>query len=145
MNKIYLNILGTKNFDTEDLSILQDAVKELRPQYGTILYEPVIELERKIRAELQKRERSKYVWGEFISYWSGYTSSQRKIVGKHYRKIQKDIAQKMPKYFSHKFSDDTTNDWNIKIVSVKGKDEGSYEQQIDEFLAKQESNKESEE
>ena len=42
----------------------------------------------------------------------------------------------MPKYFSHHFSDNTTNDWKARICSVKGKDEGCYSQQIDEFLAK---------
>ena len=108
---------------------------ELKNGYSSILYEPVKKLVFKIKHELNKRERSKFVWVEFVSYWSGYTSSQRKIVGKHYRKIKRLLVDKMPKYYSYKFSDNTTNDWNIKIVDIRGKDEGGYTQQIDEFLA----------
>lgn len=136
MKNIYLNILGIKNFETEDLIKLRDEVEQLRPSYSSVLWEPVGELKRKIQSELRKRETSKYVWVEFVSYWSGYTSNQKKIVGKFYRKIERKIAEKMPKYFCHNFTDNTTNDWNVKIVSVKGKNEGSYSNQIDEFLAK---------
>ncbi len=134
MNKIYLNILGLKNFETEDLLKLKSEIELLRPTYSSILWEPVGELKRKIQTELRKRETSKFVWVEFVSYWSGYTSKQRKVVGKHYRKIERTIAEKMPKYFSHQFSDNTTNDWNIRVVNVKGENEGSYSQQVDEFL-----------
>ena len=135
--KIYLNILGLKNFINNDLQILLKEVEslELKNGYSSILYEPVKKLAFKIRYELNKRERSEFVWVEFVSYWSGYTSSQRKIVGKHYRKIERLLVDKMPKYYSYKFSDNTTNDWNIKIVDIRGKDEGGYTQQIDEFLA----------
>lgn len=133
--RIHLNILGIKNFETEDLIKLQNEIEQLKPNYSSILYEPINELKRKIQIELQKRETSKQVWVEFVSYWSGYNSNQRKIVGKFYRKIDRKIAEKMPKYFCHIFSDNTTNDWNIKIVSVKGKNEGSYDSQIDEFLS----------
>ena len=135
--KIYLNILGLKNFINNDLQILLKEVESLKLKngYSSILYEPVKKLAFKIRYELNKRERSEFVWVEFVSYWSGYTSSRRKIVGKHYRKIERLLVDKMPKYYSYKFSDNTANDWSIKIVDIRGKDEGGYTQQIDEFLA----------
>ena len=134
MKKIYLNILGLKNWENKDLQLLQKKLENIKIDYSSIIYEPFIELKRKLRIILERRERSKYVWVEFISYWSGYTSNQRKLVGKHYRKIERVVAEKMPKYFEHQFSDNTSNAWNIKIVSIRGKDKGSYSQQIDEFL-----------
>ena len=134
MGKIYLNILGLKNFESEDLESLQKELDKIQIDYNSILYEPFKELKRKVFAILQKRQSSKQLWVEFTSYWSGYTSGQRKLVGRHYRKISREMAEKMPKWFSHRFSDNTTNDWSIKIVSVKGKDEGSYSGQIDDFL-----------
>ncbi len=137
MNKIYLNILGLKNFPTEDLIKLRDEVEILRPLYSSLLWEPVGELKRKIQIELSKRERSKFVWVEFESYWSGYTSSQRKLVGRFYKKLEKSLVEKLPKYFEHQFSDNTNNAWSVKVVDVRGKDEGSYSQQIEEFLTKQ--------
>jgi hypothetical protein len=134
--KIHLNILGLKNFDSEKLKELLKEVETLYLQvrYGTPLYEPLEKLKVKIRYEIGKRERRKWVWLEFTSYWSGYTSSQSKLVGKHYRKVDKATADKMPKWFSHSFTDNTTNDWSIKQVDVPGKSEGSYSNQIDEFL-----------
>ena len=138
MNKIYLNILGFKNFEDEELDKISEELEEIKPNFNSIFNEPLSELKRKIRIEQGKRERRNWVWVEFISYWSGYTSKQRKIVGKFYRKIDRNTAKKMPKFYSHSFSDNTTNDWYIKIVSVKGKDEGGYSQQIDEFLKNQE-------
>ena len=134
MEKIHLNILGIKNFDNKDLSDILEELEEIKPNFNSIFNEPLSELKRKIRIEQGKRKRRNWVWVEFISYWSGYTSKQRKVVGKFYRKIDKSVAEKMPKFYCHNFSDNTTNEWYIKIVSVKGKDEGSYSNQIDEFL-----------
>lgn len=132
--KIYLNILGFKNFEDEELEKIFNELEEIKLNFNSIFNEPLSELKRKVSMEKNKRERRKWVWVEFISYWSGYTSNQRKITGKFYRKIDRDIAEKMPKFYCHNFTDNTTNDWYIKIVSVKGKDEGSYSSQIDEFL-----------
>ena len=138
MNKIYLNILGFKNFDDDRLNEVYNELEKTEIDFSSFFAEPLSELKRKIRIEQGKRERRNWVWVEFISYWSGYTLKQRKIVGKFYRKIDRNTAKKMPKFYSHSFSDNTTNDWYIKIVSVKGKDEGGYSQQIDEFLKNQE-------
>ena len=136
MKKIYLNILGYKNFETNELAILRDEVEKMRGSmgYSSILWDSIGELKRKINIELSKRENSKKVWVEFVSYWSGYTSSQRRLVGRFYRKMDRDIAVKMPKYFEHQFTDNTSNAWNVAIVSVRGKDEGSYSSQIDDFI-----------
>jgi len=137
MKPIHLNILGLKNFETGDLIRLRDEIELLRPTYSSLLWEPVGNLKRKIQLELAKRERSKYVWVQFESYWSGYTSAQRKLVGRYYRKIKRSLATHLPNWFSHQFTDNTTNDWLVKVVSVRGKDEGSYPGQIDTFLKEQ--------
>jgi len=137
MNKIYLNILGLKNFSTEDLERLKVEVEKLSPTWESSLREPIRDLKSKIWREVAKRERSKFVWVEFESFWSGYTSSQRKLVGRFYKKLEKSFVEKLPKYFEHQFSDNTNNAWSIKVVDVRGKDEGSYSQQIEEFLTKQ--------
>lgn len=137
MNKIYLNILGLKNFSTEDLERLKVEVEKLNPTWESLLREPIQDLKSKIWREVSKRERSKVVWVEFESYWSGYTSSQRKLVGRFYKKLEKSFVEKLPKYFEHQFSDNTNNAWSVKVVDVRGKDEGSYSQQIEEFLTKQ--------
>lgn len=136
MKTIYLNILGIKNFTSEDLKVLLKEVEtlDLKVGYGTLLYEPVQKLKHKIRLEVGKRERRKWAWLEFTSYWSGYTSRQSKLVGKHYRKVSKEVADKIPKWFSHRFTDNTTNDWSIKVVDIPAKNEGGYSQQVDEYL-----------
>jgi len=136
MNKIYLNILGLKNFSTEDLEKLKVEVEKLNPDWNSLLREPIRDLKSKIWREINKRERSKFVWVEFESYWSGYTSSQRKLVGRFYKKLEKSFVEKLPKYFEHQFSDNTNNAWSVKVVDVRGKDEGSYSQQVEEFLGK---------
>jgi len=137
MNKIYLNILGLKNFSTEDLERLKIEVEKLSPTWNSLLREPIQDLKSKIWREISKRERSKFVWVEFESYWSGYTSNQRKLVGRFYKKLDKSFVEKLPKYFEHQFSDNTNNAWSVKVVDVKGKDEGGYSQQVEEFLTKQ--------
>ena len=137
MNKIYLNILGLKNFSTGDLEFLNREVEKLNPTWNSLLREPIQDLKSKIFREINKRERSKFVWVEFESYWSGYTSSQRRLVGRFYKKLEKSFVEKLPKYFEHYFSDNTNNAWSIKVVDVRGKDEGGYSQQIEEFLTKQ--------
>lgn len=75
------------------------------------------------------------VWVEFNGYWNGYKPGQRRLVGRHYRKMKKELAEKMPKSFSYKFSDNSINDWAIKPVSKKGKNEGVCSEQIDEFMS----------
>lgn len=134
MNKINLNILGLKNFETSDLLKLRDEVETLRPTYSSVLYDSVAELKRKIQRELSKREKSNRVFVEFVAEWSGYSSSQKKEVGRFYRKFRRDLAIRFPSYWQHNFSDGTTNNWYIKIVDIKGKDSGSYSAQIDEFI-----------
>ena len=136
MTKIYLNILGLKNFETEDLNKLLAEVEALNPVYTSWLYDPIHELRRKINYEIAKRKRSKTVWVCFESYWSGYTSGQRHMVGRFYRKLDKTLVDKLPKYFEHAFTDNTSNGWSVKAVDVPGKNEGSYSGQIDDFLAK---------
>lgn len=139
MKKIYLNILGLKNFETGDLVKLRDEIETLSPTYSSILYEPIRELKRKIQIVLRKREVSKSVWVEFVTVWSGYSNpasqGQRREVGRFYRKIERQKALSLPKYFVHSFTDGTTNDWSVKIVDIRGKDSGSYSSQIDEFLS----------
>ena len=133
--KIHLNILGIKNFKSESLKDILSEIEKLNISYSSFMYKPIDNLKRKIRIEIGKRERSKFVWVEFVAYWSGYSSSQRKVSGKFYRKLDRNLASKLPKFYQHNFTDNTTNDWYIKQVDVKGKDEGSYKNQIDEFLA----------
>ena len=132
--EINLNIRGIKNYADEELGVLLEEIKKLEVDYNSLLYQPIRGLEGKIRIEIGRRERRNWVWVEFVSYWSGYTSRQRKIVGKHYRKVERTVADKLPSFYSHRFGDNTTNDWSIKIVSVRGKDEGSYSQQVDDIL-----------
>ena len=136
MKKIYLNILGFKNFESDELKPILDGLEKIEFDYNSILREPFSQLKFKIRRELDKRKNSKFVLVEFESFWSGYTSGQRKLVGRFYRKLDRDLAEKLPKYFEHQFTDNTSNAWSVKIVDVRGKDEGSYSGQIDEFLSK---------
>lgn len=137
-NKIYLNILGFKKFDDEQLEDVSKEVEELAIAYDSILREPLNELIKKIRVEQNRRKNSKLVLVEFVCSWSGYSnnsSAPRRDVARHYRKVDRKVADKMPKYFCHNFSDGSTNDWSIKIVSVKGKNESlQYGNQVDEFL-----------
>ena len=138
MKKIYLNILGLKNFETEDLEMLLNEVNKIELNFNDVLYEPVKELKYKIRKEISKRQNSKQVWVRFICSWSGYSnnsSAPRRTLGAEYRKLAREVAEKMPKYYCHRFSDGSTNDWHIEIVSVKGKEKGSsYSQQVDKFI-----------
>lgn len=136
--KIYLNILGFKNFETKSLIELCEEIEKLKPTYSSILYEPINELNNKIRTQLRKRETSKKVWVEFTAIWSGYSnpasSGQRREVGQFYRQFNRDIANKLPSYYSYPFSDGTTNDWNIKIVDKRGNNTGSYSSQVSEII-----------
>lgn len=138
MREIHLNILGLKNFETEELQDLLNGVNRIKLLFDDLLYEPVNGLKFKIRKEISRRENSKQVWVRFTCSWSGYSnnpSAPRRTLGAEYRKINREIAEKMPKYYCHEFSDSTTNDWHIEIVSVKGKEKGSsYSRQVDEFM-----------
>ena len=138
MKKIYLNILGLKNFETDELEELEKAVSEVNIPYSSILYEPAKELKRKISIIQTKRRTSKQVWVRFVCSWSGYSnnpSAPRRTLGVEYKKLNREIAEKLPKYYCYRFSDGSTNDWNIEIVSVKGKEQGSdYPYQVDELL-----------
>ena len=139
MNKIHLTILGLKNFETNDLEILKKELDDIHLQinYRSVLYEPLKDLNRKINTILRKRETSKQVWVRFSCSWSGYNNSSapRRTLGAEYRKLNRDVAEKLPKYFCHRFDDSSTNDWNISIVNVKGKEKSSaYSHQVDEFL-----------
>ena len=121
-----------------DLS-LEQIEKELdasyrQLEYNHILREPLQKALQKIRLTSGRRKRSKYVYLEFVAEWTGYTSKQRKIVGKHYRKVTKEQADKIPNFLSYKFSDNTFNEWRVEQVPYKGKSEGSYSNQIDELL-----------
>lgn len=131
-------IIGFKSLENEGLTKLVSELQEAENilPYSSSVKEAIKELKFKVSGELSKRERSKFVWVEFESFWSGYTSGQRKLVGKFYRKLNKSLVEKMPKYFEHKFTDNTSNAWHVKVVSVRGKDEGSYSNQVDEFLIK---------
>ena len=137
-NKINLNILGAKNFDDEKIEQIEKALNEIRIPYQNILKQPFQELERKIRIIKNKRKNSKTVWAKFTCSWSGYSnnpSAPRRTLGTEYRKLNREIAEKLPNYFCHKFTDGSTNDWNIKVVSVRSKKKSSsYGHQVDEFI-----------
>ena len=81
------------------------------------------------------------MWVRFTCSWSGYSnnpSAPRRTLGAEYRKLGREIAEKLPNYFCHRFDDGSTNDWNISVVSVRGKEKGSsYSQQVDRFLENQ--------
>lgn len=137
MGKIYLNILGIKNFNDDDLKEIYSQLEKINIEAYTLLYEPFEELKRKIGIEQNKRERRNWVWVEFTCSWSGYSnnpSAPRRDIGKIYRKISKDKVDKIGSYYCHRFSDNSTNDWYIKKVSVRGKDTGAYAHQIDDYL-----------
>jgi len=133
-----LTIIGHKNLESEELKRLIAELQEAENilPYSSSVKEAIGDLRWKVQMELNKRERSKKVWMEFVASWSGYTSNQRKEVGRWYRRLSRDIANKLPSFYAHHFSDNTTNDWYIKQVSVKGKDSGSYSQQVDEIISK---------
>ncbi len=139
MEKINLNILGLKNFENEDLDKLLIEAEKVKVDFGNDLYTPFSKLRMKIRIEQNKRKRRDWVWLEFTCSWSGYSnnpSAPRKDIGKIYRKVKKELVEKIGSYYSHTFSDNSTNDWGIKVVSTNGKDTGSYSHQIDEYLSK---------
>ena len=133
-NKIYLSILGFKKFSDGLLLEIFNELEKINVDYGNLLYEPFSIFKRKIKIEQNRRKNSKCVWVEFVAYWSGYTSKQRREVGRYYHKITREDAKKLPSFYKHHFSDNTTNDWYIKVVSVRGKDSGSYSDQIDEII-----------
>jgi len=135
MKEIHLKIINLEKFNNEELLELKKELENAKSHMiNSPLYEPLHALEEKIYNILQKRKTSKYVWLEFSGFWSGYRSSQRRQIGVHYRKVKREIAETMPKFFSHNFDDNTTNDWSICIVPSKGKEWGTYAHQVDEFL-----------
>lgn len=135
-----LNIIGYKNYSNEDLQKKIDLLKRAYDRLGFTdeVGEALSDTSRQLIIELNKRERGKYVWVEFVTEWSGYSnpasSGQRREVGRFYRKLNRDLANKLPNYYQHHFTDNTTNDWYIKQVSVRGKDKGSYSQQVDDII-----------
>jgi len=135
-----LTIIGHKNLESEELKRLTSELQEAENilPYSSPVKEAIKDLRWKVQMELNKRERSKFVWVEFVAVWSGYSQpasrGQRREVGRFYRKLSRDIADKLPGFYSHSFTDNTTNDWSIRQVSVKGRDSGSYSQQVDEII-----------
>ncbi len=135
--KMHLNILGLKNYSSEKLSEILKEVEKINVNLDSILREPIDKLRHKIRLEQGKRERRNWVWVEFSCSWSGYScnpSAPRRDIDKHYIKLDRKIAEKLPSYFCHNFTDNSTNDWHIKIVDVLKKSHGTYKHQVDEFL-----------
>lgn len=142
--EINLHILNLKKFSDEELMDIAKELRNLKIQYGTLLYHPFENLKNKVYRETSRRERSRFVFVEFRCEWSGYSnnpSAPRKLAGKFYRKISKDQFEKMPKFFSHQFRDNSANDWTVKKVDFLGRDEGSYSNQIDEWFKKYSINK----
>ena len=136
-----LNIIGYKNLDNKALLELVEKVKEAENilPYSNEVKDSLQKLGWQLQVELNKRERSKYVWVEFSCSWSGYSnnpSAPRRTIGVEYRKLDREIALKLPNYWSYVFSDGSTNDWSIDIVSVRPKNSkgSSYPHQIDELL-----------
>lgn len=141
MKKIYWNIRGIKNFETCDLNTLLQELNKINIEYSSVLYDPLRRLKRNIRTELHRRDSSKKVWVKFTCSWSGYSnnpSAPRRTLGADYKKIDRGIAAKLPKYYSHSFDDGSTNDWRIEVVSVKGNEKPtSYNHQIRDILKKE--------
>ena len=136
-----LNIIGYKNLSNNELeneiTILQEAENIL--PYDNDVKEAIKELVWQLHRELDKRSRSKKVWVEFSCSWSGYSnnpSAPRRDIGLEYRKLDRNMVESFGNFYSHRFSDGTTNDWHICIVDVKPKSykRTTYPHQIDEFL-----------
>jgi len=133
-----LNITGYKTKDIEELREIEKNIEvsckllpfedEVRKALNTLLFD--------IKRELRKREKSKTVLVKFTAEWSGYTSNQKKLCAVEYRKISRDIFNKMPKSFVHNFNDNTNNLWKAKIVFRKDKKSyNTYGSQVDKFLS----------
>lgn len=134
MRDLNLNIIGFKKYESEELKHILEALNKITVHYENTLYEPLSRLKNKIGAELNKRERSKYVWVEFVAEWTGYTSRQQREVGRFYRTIKRDLAEKLPTFHEYRFSDGTSNYWYINTVTTRGKESGSYGHHVEEII-----------
>jgi len=134
--KINLTIAGLKNLDNEELEKIKRELECFRN--GTcisFLKDPINRLIDKIDNVIWMRKHSKYVWLKFDGYWSKNNISPRQHVGTFYRKVRRDIAAKMPKFFTHKINDSAEIEWAITVVHFIGKEHGLYSEQINEFLS----------
>ena len=138
MSDIRITVTGLKNLSDERLEEIftQLSAADRETSYSSILHEPMSVVMGKVKREAGRRKNSKYVWLEFTATWRGYQSSQDRVVGKHYRKVTKENAEKIPSFLVHHFDDNTTNEWVVKRVSARGEATGSYGGQIDELITK---------
>ena len=127
------HIIGYKSQDTDKLRELETAITKL--PWDSVVKNGLLEIKFNIKRELERRETSKKVLVKFTAEWSGYTSSQKKDCAIEYRKIDRALWDKMPKYFSHQFSDNTHNGWRAEMAIKDGGDSyNSYGSQVDKFL-----------
>jgi len=134
------NIIGYKSLATEDLENVCEQLRNAKDKlsWKSEVKKALYQLRNQLLSEINRRERSKKVWVEFSCYWNSYSynsSASHRKLGVEYRRLDREIADKLPNYYYHRFSDGSTNDWSIKIVDVKGKEEPTcYNDQIDKFL-----------
>ena len=137
MEKEYLTIRNINSIETNVLLSLKNAIREINNDTMGILDKSLTGIENKIYNELAKREKTKMKWVRFTGYWSGNNSNNaNRRIGIFYRKMYLHDIEKMQKTFRHSFSDNTINTWFTEVVLAKGKEEGSYESQVDDFINK---------
>lgn len=112
---------------------LQSMLDELETDWRLIKRE----IEYKIRRQLATRQNSKTITVWFHCKWSGYRSSQSRVVQVTKRRISKALYNQMPPSFTSRFTDGTYNFWTVSDSPSK-EISNTYNFQIDEFLDKQE-------
>ena len=139
IKNIKLTLYQIKEYKKDELKEILSELNKIKVDYDSILHDPHSDLINKIEFEIRKRNRQNWVWVEFEAIWSGYNNNQERVSARHYRKIKKSVFKRLPNYFYHNFSDDTTNYWNIKNVEKIDKEViPNYTGQIDDFLKERE-------
>ena len=82
----------------------------------------------------QKRKIT--VW--FVGIWSGYRSEQSHIVHTEKRRLDKELYDKLPKFFLSHFDDNTHNRWTLQLNKPAKQVSNTYSFQIDNFLKEHE-------
>lgn len=112
----------------------QKEAKDIDKEIKEICYHLSNEVEGKLRKLTNPTRR---IWICIEATWSGYKSSQSRVVHREYRKIkQKDLQNYINKASkAHSFDDNTCNYHRVMVVDNKKKDEvHGYDQIVREIF-----------